>query len=205
MLTFYHSPGSCSNGILLLLNEIGADFDTQIVNVALGDQHSDAYRTQNPKGKVPALKIDDETVLTEFQAIASWLAAAHPDTGLWPDDPMAQARTLEALDFIVGSLHMRGFTFVKVPQKFLSDDAGKAALRDHGRAEVGKGLTILSGMMGERDYLLGHFGLADAALFYVLDWAEQEGFALPANLAACHARLRARPSYSKSMPLWTRQ
>ena len=204
MLTFYHSPGSCSNGILLLLNEIGAAFDTWIVNVVRGDQRSDAYLAQNPKGKVPALKIDDETILTEFQTIAYWLANAHPDASLWPDDLMAQSRTLEALDFIVGSLHMRGFTFVKVPQKFLSDDSGKTALRAHGGAEVGKGLSILSGMMGERDYLLGDFGLADAALFYVLDWAEQEGFKMPGNLAACHARLRERASFRKSMALWTR-
>lgn len=204
MLTFFHSPGSCSNGILLLLNELGTDFDTRVVHVARGDQRSDAYLAQNPKGKVPALKIGDETVLTEFQTIAYWLANAYPDACLWPDDLMARSRTLEALDFIVGSVHMRGFTFVKVPQKFLSDDAGKAALQVHGRAEVGKGLAILSEMMGERDYLLGDFGLADAALLYVLDWAEQEEFKMPANLAACHARLRERPSHRKSKALWAR-
>ncbi|WP_339765037.1 glutathione S-transferase family protein [uncultured Hoeflea sp.] len=204
MLTFFHSPGSCSNGILLLLNEIDADFDTRIVDIGLGDQRADAYLAQNPKGKVPALKTDDQTVLTEFQTIAYWLANAYPDAGLWPYDVLAQSRTLEALDFIVGSVHMRGFTFVKVPQKFLADDAGKAALQAHGRTEVGKGLLILSEMMGERDYLLGDFGLADAALFYVLDWAKQEGFMLPENLSACHLRLQQRPSFRKSLPLWTR-
>lgn len=204
MLTFFHSPGSCSNGILLLLHETGADFDTRIVDVVRGDQRSDAYLAQNPKGKVPALKIDDETILTEFQAIAYWLAIAYPDAGLWPDGLLARSRTLEALDFIVGSVHMRGFTFVKVPQKFLSDAAGKSALQAHGRTEVGKGLSILSEMMGERDYLLGDFGLADAALFYVLDWAKQEGFTLPENLSACHQRLRQRPSFRKSKTLWMR-
>lgn len=204
MLTLFHSPASCSNGILFLLNEVGAAFETRIVDVRRGDQHSGDYRAENPKGKVPALKIASGSVLTEFQSIAFWLANAFPGVGLWPHDLETQTRTLSALDFIVGSVHMRGFTFAKVPQKFLSDEAGQAALRTHGRNEVGKGLKILSEMMGDGDYLLGEFGIADAGLIYVLDWAEEEGIEMPANLSACLARLRERASFGKSAGLWKR-
>ncbi len=204
MLTLFHSPASCSNGILFLLNEIGASFDTRILDVRQGEQRSASYLSENPKGKVPALKIGNGSVLTEFQSIAYWLANAFPGAGLWPDDLEAQTRTLSALDFIVGSVHMRGFTFAKVPQKFLDDEAGQAALRAHGRNEVGKGLKILSEMMGEQDYLLGEFGIADTGLIYVLDWAEEEGIEIPANLSACLARLRQRASFEKSAGLWKR-
>jgi glutathione S-transferase len=117
VLTFYHSPQSCSNGILLLLHEVGAAFETRIVDVRAGNQRGAAYLALNPKGKVPALGLD-----------------------------------------------------------------GQAALKAHGRAEVVNGLKVLSEMMAEAPYLLGRFSVADAALFYVLDWTEQDGgYDLPAN------------------------
>ncbi|WP_010139803.1 glutathione S-transferase family protein [Oceanicola sp. S124] len=205
MLEFYHSPGSCSNGILLLLHELGASFDLHLVDVRKGEQRAPAYRQANPKGKVPALGLPGGGVLTEFPAIAVWLAAHHPDAGLWPADRMAQARLVEALDFMIGSVHMRGFTFVKLPQKFLSDPEGQAALRAHGRDEVSRGLDLLSDQMGQGDYLLGEFSIADTALFFLLCWAEEEGFAMPPNLAACLARLRARPACRAAAPMLRRR
>jgi glutathione S-transferase len=107
---------------------------------------------------------------------------------------------IEALDFIVGSIHMRGFTFVKIPGKFHDDPETKASLQVHGRAEVEKGLALLSENLGDQDYLLGRISVADAALFYVLSWAEEEGFDLSPNLAACLTRLRARPAYAAAKP-----
>lgn len=205
MLTFYHSPQSCSNGILLLLHEVGAAFETRIVDVRAGDQRGAAYLALNPKGKVPALGLEDGAVLTEFGAIALWLAESDPQAGLAPADPTERARLLEMLDFIVGSVHMRGFTFDKVPQKFLADPDGQAALKAHGRAEVIKGLKVLSDMMGDAPYLIGRFSVADSALFYVLDWAVQDGgYDVPANLMACLKRIKARPAYAAAASLLSR-
>lgn len=204
MLTLFHSPQSCSNGILYLLHEVGATFQTHIVDLRTGGQNDPAYRALNPKGKVPALGLPDGSVLTEFPAIAMWIADSFPDAGLCPATPTDRARVVSALDFIVGSAHMRGFTFVRVPQKFLDDADGQAALAAHGRAEVEKSLHILSEQMGDGDYLLGDFSAADAALFYFLSWMELTGFDLPDNLAACLTRLRARPAFAAAAPLLTR-
>jgi glutathione S-transferase len=192
LLTFFHSPGSCSDGILFLLNEVDADFETQIINVRTGEQRAETYLTQNPKGKVPALLCDDGQLLTEFQAIAFWLAQSYPDADLWPKDALAQTRILETLDYLVGTAHMRGFTFVLMPQKFISDENGQAAIREYGRSEVEKSLAYLSQLMGERDYLLGDFSLADAPLIYLLGWAEAFDFKLNENLSSCLTRLRER-------------
>lgn len=197
MLTLFHSPGSCSNGILYLLEEAGIAFDTQVVNVRAGEQNTPEYRAQNPKGKVPALKLEDGTVLTEFQSIAYWIGQSVAPQ-LWPTDLMDQTRTLAALDFLVGSVHMRGFTFVKVPQKFVSDPAAQDALRSHGRAQVESGLAVLSDMLADQDCLMGQISIADGALFYILDWAVSDGFDLPENLARCLTRLRTRPAFAGS-------
>ncbi|MBU0643219.1 MAG: glutathione S-transferase N-terminal domain-containing protein [Alphaproteobacteria bacterium] len=205
MMTFFHSPGSCSNGILFLLHEVGAAFECVVVDLRKGEQTQAAYRALNPKGKVPALRLSEGSVLTEFQAIATWLTAAHPEAGLQPANELARSRVIEALDFIIGSVHMRGFTFVKVPAKFHDSPEAQTAIRAHGRKEVTKGLSLLSEHLGEQDYLLGEFSAADAGLFYVLTWAEEEGFGLPRNLGACLARLRARPAYAAAGPMLRHQ
>ena len=202
MLTLFHSPGSCSNGILYILNEIGAAHEVFVVNVLTGEQRTDAYLALNPKGKVPALQLHGGKVLTEFQTIAFWLARSFPEAGLWPDDVLEQSRTLEALDFIVGSVHMRGRTFIRMPQKFVDDPACQSVLQNHGRQQVRNGLAHLEATLGERAFLLGRFGIADAAALYVLDWAVRDEIELSSSLAAYRQRLRARPAFAASAGNW---
>ncbi|MEL6233359.1 MAG: glutathione S-transferase family protein [Pseudomonadota bacterium] len=200
MPKLFHAPGSCSNGILLLLEETGIDYETETLDLAKGAQRAPAYLAQNPKGKVPALRTDDGAVVTEFPAVALCIATSYPQAGLWPEDTMAQVRTIEMLDFIVGSIHMRGFTFVKMPQKFLDTAEGQEALRSHGKKEIAKGLTVMSETLGAQDYMLGAFGLADAAAFYVLRWCAMDEIAMPDNLAALLARLSDRPAAQAVAP-----
>ena len=195
MIKFFHSPGSCSDGILLLLQELHVEFETEIINLKKGMQHDPAFLAVNPKGKVPSLLLEDGSTLTEFQTIAYWLVATFKKSNLWPDTLEKQAQTLEVLDFIVGSVHMRGFTFVKMPKKFQLDGKGTEDLRSFGRSEAEKGLKHLGSILGTSKYLFGNFGVADAALFYVLTWAEQEGIPHSNNLKKFLDRVRGRPAY----------
>ena len=194
-MKFFHSPGSCSDGILLLLQELHVEFETEIINLKKGMQHDPAFLAVNPKGKVPSLLLEDGSTLTEFQTIAYWLVATFKKSNLWPDTLEKQAQTLEVLDFIVGSVHMRGFTFVKMPKKFQLDEKGTEDLRSFGRSEAEKGLKHLGSILGTSKYLFGNFGVADAALFYVLTWAEQEGIPHSNNLKKFLDRVRGRPAY----------
>ena len=56
MMRLFHAPGSCSDGIAFLLEEIGAEYDVQIIDLKTKAQLTPEYRAQNPKGKVPALR-----------------------------------------------------------------------------------------------------------------------------------------------------
>ncbi|MGD9864576.1 MAG: glutathione S-transferase family protein [Pseudodonghicola sp.] len=199
MLDLFHAPGSCSLGIRVILEEIGAPYALHQIDLAKGEQRGEAYRRLNPKGKVPALRLPDGTVLTEFQAIAFWLAQSHPWAALLPAGIEAQARACEALDFMVGSLHMRGFTLALVPGKFVTDPQAQAELRAHGLTVAAEGLAHLAQVMGDADWLLGDYGIADAALFYLISWAERAGMALPENLAGFHRRMLARPAVQRAL------
>jgi glutathione S-transferase len=133
--------------------------------------------TVNPKGKVPTLVRDDGSVLTEFSAIATWLARTNPRANLLPDDPEIEAPALEAMASVEGTI--QGFARVFVPQMFEPPDVvhttlglGKASVERQGRELVETGFAILDPQLGRAPYVAGDvFTIADAALFYAERWA----------------------------------
>ena len=97
-MKLYWGPHTCAIGIHILLEEIGRPYETEKIDVGGGATHSPAFMAINPKGKVPTLVRDDGSVLSEFAAIATWLARTNPDKGLIPDDPESEARLIETVD-----------------------------------------------------------------------------------------------------------
>jgi maleylpyruvate isomerase len=57
-----------------------------------GEQRDPAYLALNPQGLVPALELDDGTVLTQSLAIIEWLDETYPEPALLPAEPLARAR-----------------------------------------------------------------------------------------------------------------
>jgi len=88
-LTFYHSPNTRSSGALVLLEELGADYELRVINMKAGEQRAPAYLAVNPMGKVPAVTHGDALV-TEQVAIFLYLADLFPQAQLAPalDDPL---------------------------------------------------------------------------------------------------------------------
>jgi glutathione S-transferase len=131
-MKLYYSPGSCALGIHVLMEEIGAPFEIARVNFAAREQYGDAYRAISPKSKVPALMRDDGTVLTEYQAISLFLGLTHPEKRLIPLDAERQVRMMEALEYIVGTIHAGGFRRVFRAGNFAPNEADHAAVRAEG-------------------------------------------------------------------------
>lgn len=82
-VTFYHSPNSRSAGVLVLLEELNADYETYVLNLKAGEQRKADYLAINPMGKVPAIK-HGEALVTEQVAIYQYLAELYPEAGLAP-------------------------------------------------------------------------------------------------------------------------
>ena len=95
-LTLYMTPGSCSTGIHILLEEIDVPFAAHVVNLPKGEHRQPAFLAVNPRGTIPALKLEDGSALSGFVAIAYWLARRYPKAGLLPTDFTAEARAIEA-------------------------------------------------------------------------------------------------------------
>jgi len=195
-----YSPGACSLGIHVLLEEIGKPYETERVNLQGGAQYQPPFTTVNPKSKVPTLVRDDGSVLTEFPAIAYWLARTNPAAKLLPDDPDSQARALEAMDYVVATMHMQGFTRIFRPGNFSPNAADEDAVKARGKEIFEKGLAIMDKALAGKDYIVGPFSIADAALFYVEFWgAARLKMDLPANCAAHYQRMLARPAVQRMM------
>ena len=87
-ITLYYSPQSRAMGARVLLEELGAPYDLQILNMKAGEQRRPAYLAINPLGKVPAI-YHGEALVTEQVAIFIYLADLFPEAGLTPalNDP----------------------------------------------------------------------------------------------------------------------
>lgn len=196
-MKFFYCPGACSIGIHVLLEEIGKPYEGHKVALAEGEQYKPDYLAINPKSKVPTLVRDDGTTLTEFGAIAAWLARTNKDAHLLPDDLETEIRIVEALDFCVGTIHMQGFSRMFRPAAFAPSEADHEAVRARGREIVEKGFKVMSDTLGTKTYVAGDFSIADGALFYVEFWAGHLGAALPPALAAHLDRMMARPAVQR--------
>ena len=199
-MKLYYASGACSLGIHVLLNEVGADYELVKLDMRAGDLQKPEYLAVNPKGKVPAMMLDDGTILTEWPALATYIAATHPQAHLISSDPVIAARTLEAVMYINGTVHLAGFSRVMRPAVFSPNPEEKDAVRMQGKKIFGDGLALVSATLADQDYLMGDFSFADAALFYVTFWnnavAKVEA---PANINAHYDRMMARPAVQRAM------
>lgn len=195
------TPGSCTTGIHILLEELELPFQVHIVNLPAGDHRRPEYLAINPKGTIPTLVLDDGSALTSFASIAVWLALRHPRRQLISDDPLLAARTLEWVDYVTGTVHGQAFTRIFTPDKYqpegLADadsQVGKDAIQAQGRRMVSECFAVIEAGLPETGYAMGaNFTIADAALFYVLFWASKTDLPLPPRCQALLDRIRARP------------
>lgn len=188
------TPGSCSTGIHILLEELELPFEVYLVNLMAGDQHKSEYLAINPKATIPTLVRDDGTAITEFQAIAWWLARRYPMAKLLPEDIDGETRVIEALDYVVGTIHGQGYTRIFTTSNYSTNEAEDEAIQARGREIVSTGFAVMNEVLADKDYVAGHFSIADAALFYVEFWADKIKLELPSNCLAHYQRMLQRPA-----------
>ena len=106
-MKLYYSSGACSLAPHIVLLETGHAFELEKVDIPNKKTASGAdFWPINPKGYVPALQLDDGTVLTEVGVIRQYLADQKPAAGLAPAaGTMARYRLMEWLNFVATEVH----------------------------------------------------------------------------------------------------
>src|SRR5262249_15920135 len=132
MLILYYWPGASSVVPHIVLEEIGAPYELQLVDFARGEHKSASYFKINPHGKVPALAVDG-MVLTENVAILTYLAKQFPQARLLPQNIIDEARCISMMSWFARTVHP---TFARIirPERFVDDTAAHVSLRDTARS-----------------------------------------------------------------------
>ncbi len=88
-IVFYHNPMSRARMVHWMLEEVGAPYRIELVDLQKGEHKQPAFLAVNPMGKLPAI-MHRGTVITETGAIIAYLADAFPAAGLAPrlDEPV---------------------------------------------------------------------------------------------------------------------
>ncbi|KAF1050166.1 glutathione transferase GstA [Xylophilus sp.] len=195
-MKLYYSPGTCALSPHIVLRESGIAFEP--VKVSLKDhQYADGrdYYEINPLGYVPVLELDDGTRLREGPAIVQYIADRAPLKNLAPaSGTLARYRVQEWLAFIGTEIHK---TFSPLFSPATPADYA-ATLRTRLRSRF----EWVDDQLAGRDYLGGeHFGVADAYLFAVSNWAPRLGVDLAGlqHLQAWRERVAARPAVQEAL------
>ena len=194
-MKLYAATGACGLHVQIVAREAKVAFELVLVDLQTkrtADGHD--YNEISAKDYIPALQLDDGTVLSEGAVITQWLAAQAPNAGLLPAyGSMDHYRALEWLHYIGTEIH-KSFSSLFKPS---TEDAKIEA-----RADLTRRLQLVEARLQEADYLVGdRFTIVDAYLFNVGSWARPAGLSLTSfpRLQAYLSRIAQRPSVRASM------
>ena len=196
-MKLYYVPGASSLFPHIVLVESGLIFDAVKVDErkkALEDGGD--YRAVNPLGYVPALQLDDGSVLTEAASITQYVADRVPAKKLAPPNgTLARAKLQSWLNFTSAEMHSGCFC----P---LFDREIPLATKTIFRRRLDSRLAHVEQHLSQNAYLLGnHFSIADVYLFVVSNWARSVGLDLSPypGILALRKRVGLRPAVQEAM------
>lgn len=195
-MKLFYKPGACSLSPHIILREAGLDFSIESVDLATKiTETGEDYLSINPKGQVPALVLDDGSLLTEGAAIVQYLADLVPDRHLIaPSGTLSRYHAIEWLNFVATELH-KGFSPLFNPK---TPDEYKVIARER----LDKQFSYVDSVLAQHDYLLGKkFSVADAYLFTVTRWANALKLDITqrSNLDKYMARVAERPAVKAAL------
>jgi glutathione S-transferase len=195
-MKLYYSPGACSMAPHIVATEAGIPLDLVKVDIPNKKTADGAdFWLVNPKGYVPALQLDDGTVLTEVGVICQYLADQKPDSGLMaPAGTMQRYHQMEALNFAATEVHKQiGALF---------NPRMTPEMKEVQLAVIARRLGPLDKALEGRQYVMGDsYTAPDAYLFTVLNWTRPLKIDLapwPA-IQAFMTRVAARPKVQQTL------
>jgi glutathione S-transferase len=168
MLILYYWPGASSVVPHIVLEEIGAPYHRQFVDVARGEHKSAAYLKINPHGKVPALAIDG-MVLTENVAILTYLAKQFPHAQLWPLSIIDEARCISMMAWFASSVHP-AFARIIRPERYVDDLVARPSLSETARGVFWEYCREIDRSLDGKAWTMGtQYTVCDPYAFFLYD------------------------------------
>jgi glutathione S-transferase len=199
-MKLYYATGTCSLSPHIVAAEAGLALATERVDISAAPHRTadgTDFTTINPNGYVPALVLDDGSVLTEGAAIVQLLADLAPASGLAPPAGTPERYRFQAwLNFIATELH-------KMFSPWLFHPEFGAQIQDVARGKIATRLAHVEHELATRGpFLMGErFTAADAYLFTIVGWSGYAKVDLAPfpTLRAYMQRVGARPQVQTAM------
>jgi glutathione S-transferase len=193
----YYMPRTRSSRVLWMLEEIGVPYE--LTKIAGAERRSEEHLARHPLGRVPALELEDGTVMFESAAICLQLADLHPDAGL-SAPPGSSERALVYQWALFAMTELEGPLFRWLGE--LRDGATESTSQQR----FADAATALQAALDGRDWLLGErFTAADVLCASILSGAHSRRLLEPwPRLQAYVERGEARPAYGRAAAIFDR-
>lgn len=201
-MKFYNSIGPNPRMVRMFMAEKGFTVPKVEVDLRGGENRREPYMKANPSGQMPALELDDGTVLAEITAICEYVDEVKKDApSLIGDTAEERAKTrmwTRRIDLNIVEPAINGFRYAEGLKLFQNRIRCIPQAADDLKSVAREKLAWLDGLVGDKAFVGGSkLTMADILLFAFLDFMKDVGQPLdPAckNLTAWFGRMKARPS-----------
>jgi glutathione S-transferase len=195
MLTLFYAPGACSMAPHIVLEEGGEKYEPKRMDLAKGEQKTAEYMKIHPLGRVPALKLEDGTPITENTAILPFLGKRF---GLWPTDPVKEAKALSLIGFFAATVHPAN-AHIGRPERYTDDKSAFPGLQEKGKQSYFEYMKQIDAMYAGREWLSDKYSVLDPYAFVFYVWGAKRGqpMAELKNYTAAKDRMLKRPAVQR--------
>jgi glutathione S-transferase len=169
-MKLYGSKNSRSMRCAWALEEAGATYDYQRVNVMKGEAYSASFKAINPEGKIPALT-DGAMNLNESGAILFYIADKFPNAQLMPREITARAEMYRWFFHVVTEVEPQLWAIAQ-HRFILPEEKRLAALEATAAWQLARAIRPIEKVLATRAFIAGEaFTLADIVTAHCLTWA----------------------------------
>lgn len=215
-LLYWH-PRTSSIAPHIILEEIGVNYETQLIDIDTGQHKSEWFLKINPYGYLPVLLLEDGSAVSESAGIVMYLADKYHQTGLAPRVSDPDRAEYNQWLFFLASVLYPSYSRHNHSHRFSShsDDAPK--IRKQAAKDILHWWQVMNKVLNNRLWILGdRFSACDLYLFIFI-WShvphqiyDPNISALPSdqlfeqfpNVKRIAAQLAERPAVNKIMSLY---
>ena len=200
-MMFYDSVGPNPRVVRMFAAEKGIELPKTKVDLRGGENRQAAFLAKNPAGQLPALELDDGSVIAEITAICEYLDEIGSGPSLIGATAAERAATrmwVRRIDLNILEPLANGFRFGAGLKIFQDRIRVMPQAAEDLRTLAQERLVWLNGLIEGRQFIAGDkITLADVLLYVFLEFGAQVGQPVdPANtnIVALVERMKTRPS-----------
>ena len=192
--------------VRIFMAEKGIEIETIQIDLANGEQFSEAFKAINPLCEVPLLVLDDGTSISQISAICRYLEEIYPDNPLLGRTPVERAvvessnQQLQMNGFAAGAEAFRNATpgFKNRAMPGPHNYSQIPGLAERGQQRLDNLFSDLDAHLANSQYIVGdYYSIADVSALCVVDFAKWVKKRIPedySNLQRWYDQVSSRPS-----------